>query len=210
MAPMPTAYADARRTEILDAALRVFVRGGVNGATMQQIATEAGLSVGAIYRYFENKDALAVGVMQACEAEGLSFFEQVALDATAAGGTPLEHLRSSGRVAWSMFEEPNAREQALIALETTLAAARSPGDPIAEFARQGPQRIIEGLTAQVAAAQAAGDIDDQFTARGLALLLYACHLGTRDLIALFGQEGDAEGILSTLLAVIGQLTPKGR
>src|SRR5213595_1696831 len=47
-----------RRTQILDAALVCFAKRGFHQASMHDISTEAGISVGLIYRYFANKDAV--------------------------------------------------------------------------------------------------------------------------------------------------------
>jgi TetR/AcrR family transcriptional repressor of uid operon len=47
-----------RRTQILDAALVCFAKRGFHQASMHDISTEAGISVGLIYRYFENKEAV--------------------------------------------------------------------------------------------------------------------------------------------------------
>jgi TetR/AcrR family transcriptional regulator, repressor for uid operon len=47
-----------RRAQILDAALVCFAKRGFHQASMHDISTEAGISVGLIYRYFENKDAV--------------------------------------------------------------------------------------------------------------------------------------------------------
>src|SRR4029077_10127821 len=47
-----------RRTQILDAALVCFAKHGFHQASMHDISAEAGISVGLIYRYFENKDAV--------------------------------------------------------------------------------------------------------------------------------------------------------
>lgn len=55
---MTQAHLDARRREILEAAFRRFSRQGLHGTTMREIAEEAGLSAGALYRYFEGKEAL--------------------------------------------------------------------------------------------------------------------------------------------------------
>jgi len=52
------AHLDARHRQILAAAHRCFARHGFHGTTMQEVADEAGLSVGAIYRYFGSKEAL--------------------------------------------------------------------------------------------------------------------------------------------------------
>src|SRR5207247_9097756 len=47
-----------RPTQILDAALVCFAKRGFHQASMHDISTEAGISVGLIYRYFANKDAV--------------------------------------------------------------------------------------------------------------------------------------------------------
>lgn len=43
------------RNDILDAALEVFQRVGFQASTMEEIATQAGFSTGALYNYFESK-----------------------------------------------------------------------------------------------------------------------------------------------------------
>lgn len=59
MSPRVTeAHLEARRREILAAGFHCFARTGLHGTTMQDIADEADLSAGALYRYFESKEAL--------------------------------------------------------------------------------------------------------------------------------------------------------
>jgi TetR/AcrR family transcriptional regulator, repressor for uid operon len=47
-----------RPTQILNAALVCFAKHGFHQASMHDISAEAGISVGLIYRYFENKEAV--------------------------------------------------------------------------------------------------------------------------------------------------------
>jgi AcrR family transcriptional regulator len=56
----------SRRTvdRILDAATRIFHEQGYTGATTNDIADEADVSVGSLYQYFPNKDALLVALTQ--------------------------------------------------------------------------------------------------------------------------------------------------
>jgi AcrR family transcriptional regulator len=51
------------RDALLDAAEEVFVKRGVPGAAMEEIAGEAGFSRGAIYAHFGSKDDLLLAVM---------------------------------------------------------------------------------------------------------------------------------------------------
>ncbi len=53
-----------RRTEIVDAAARVFSRKGFSGARMDDIVREAGLSKGLLYWYFKGKDAIIAAIME--------------------------------------------------------------------------------------------------------------------------------------------------
>lgn len=49
---------DERRELIVDATWRLIERGGFEGATMREIAAEAGFAHGALQRYFPNKESL--------------------------------------------------------------------------------------------------------------------------------------------------------
>lgn len=51
-------YLDTRRREILAAAHRCFAKRGFRDTTMRQIADEAGLTAGALYRYFDDRASL--------------------------------------------------------------------------------------------------------------------------------------------------------
>src|SRR5947209_2178106 len=47
-----------RREQILAAAMNCFAKRGIHQTSMHDISAEAGISVGLIYRYFENKEAV--------------------------------------------------------------------------------------------------------------------------------------------------------
>jgi len=56
------AHREARRAEIVSAALRCFTRTGYQRTSMAEIIAESGLSAGAIYGYFSGKQQLLVAV----------------------------------------------------------------------------------------------------------------------------------------------------
>jgi AcrR family transcriptional regulator len=62
MPKVSTEHKQRRREEILEGAQRAFARHGYEGATVARLEDETGLSRGAIFSYFENKDALFVAV----------------------------------------------------------------------------------------------------------------------------------------------------
>ena len=52
----------ARRRQILDAARRCFLAKGLHATSMQDLVREAGLSVGAVYRYFRSKEDIIAAI----------------------------------------------------------------------------------------------------------------------------------------------------
>lgn len=60
---------DATRSLILNTALRLFQEGGFDQTTMRQIATEAGMALGAAYYYFPSKDALVMALYERAQEE---------------------------------------------------------------------------------------------------------------------------------------------
>ncbi|HNR78583.1 MAG TPA: TetR/AcrR family transcriptional regulator [Parvularculaceae bacterium] len=54
----------ARPDEILDAALAVFTERGFDAARVDDIASRAGISKGAVYLYFDSKEALLRGLIE--------------------------------------------------------------------------------------------------------------------------------------------------
>lgn len=61
--PVQEAVASARRTQILEAAARVFAEKGFHPSTVRDVAKAAGVADGTIYNYFENKSALLLGLL---------------------------------------------------------------------------------------------------------------------------------------------------
>ena len=81
MTPAEVADSKAARTRsaIIDAALRLFRERGYDATTMRAIATEAGVSVGNAYYYFESKEQLIQG-----------FYDRAQVDHAAAARPVLE------------------------------------------------------------------------------------------------------------------------
>ncbi|MGF6416806.1 AcrR family transcriptional regulator [Stenotrophomonas sp. AN71] len=58
------AHAEAQRRRILDAAQTCFITHGFHAGSIGDIATEAGISQGLMYRYFANKRALILALIE--------------------------------------------------------------------------------------------------------------------------------------------------
>src|SRR4028119_1267155 len=105
-----------RQTRILNAAERCFVRSGFHRTTMQDVAAEAGMSPGNLYRYFDSKDAVVLALAGRDRARiGEDF---------AALSRPGELLPLLHSIAHKHFaEEP--RERAVLCLEIWAEATRN-------------------------------------------------------------------------------------
>src|SRR6476646_7997324 len=68
---------DHQTQRIMDAAKICFVRSGFQGASMQQICAEAGMSPGALYRYFPSKEAIIEAICEADRADDAKLFAAI-------------------------------------------------------------------------------------------------------------------------------------
>lgn len=86
------ARAEHRSRQLLDAAARLMEREGSEAVSMQALATEAGVSVGLIYRYFGSKDAIVLAVIvQVLDA----FAATVPIAIEEAGDDPVRRLAAA-------------------------------------------------------------------------------------------------------------------
>ena len=58
------AHRERRREQILEAARRCFIRKGFHQSSMTDVFAEAGLSAGAVYRYFRSKNEIITAIAE--------------------------------------------------------------------------------------------------------------------------------------------------
>ena len=107
----------ARREHILDAAELCFSRQGFHRTTMQDICKAAAVSPGALYVYFDSKEALIAGISERDRAEFQQRFETVS-----AAPDLLAALSEIGR---KYFVEEPAHKR-LMCVEIGLESTRNP------------------------------------------------------------------------------------
>lgn len=102
VAPKFRRRAEARPDEILDAALAVFTEKGFDAARVDDIASRAGLSKGAIYLYFDSKEALLRGLIEREVAPGAQRLRALA---EAGGADAKATLKLLVTVATQLFSD---------------------------------------------------------------------------------------------------------
>jgi AcrR family transcriptional regulator len=149
---------------LLQAAARVLARESLAGFTTNRVAEVAGVSVGSLYQYFPNKEALTAALIERAQAGLLAAVEAVVAETE---GAPLEEaLRRLAQLAIrQQFEQP------------LLAAALDHEErrlPLARRLREHEARLVAVVEAWLA--RHAAEIDPQrpaATARDLVAICKA-------------------------------------
>jgi AcrR family transcriptional regulator len=71
-------FLDGQRARILNAAIGTFAQLGFQQATIQDVCQTAGISHGALYRYFPSKESLVIATAEKLRQDFLSGLEQAA------------------------------------------------------------------------------------------------------------------------------------
>lgn len=123
-----TRRSDARPGEMRSAALRLFAERGFGATRIEELAEAAGITVGTVYRYFRDKDALLESIVD----EFATPF--VALDAVA-------DLTSLTAAIWSASRsEPHCH-----LLRVVTAEARNKPDLLARYRSRAIEPVEEAL-----------------------------------------------------------------
>lgn len=194
MVRVTQAHIDAREDSIVDAALSLFARKGIEQTTVQEIATEAGLSAGAIYRYFPGKEKLLEAVFQHCILEQRAVFAAQVTETL----SPMAALIEIGR---QVVTKPQDDPMRALDVELTLAAKRDP-DGVGVGRRAMRNAILEGVEATLDAARSVGEIPESVAVRPLALGLIALVAGIHILQAEMGDEIDGEAAFNAVSELV--------
>ena len=163
----------ARRRRIQEAARTVFAERGYSGASIEQIARAAQLSVGAIYLYFRSKEDLYVSLVE----DALTVFDVEM-------GHVREHVEVARRLrdTWSLlvkWAERDAEGPRILRLLAQPAVRPQLSDDVVVAVSSGVARIQDHIGACVADGIHAG-IYRQVNAREIADLAWSVLLGSLD------------------------------
>lgn len=146
---------EERRAELAEAAARVIARAGITGASMREVAAEAGWTTGTLAHYFGNKHELLTFTLEASlerrrarRADRNDLSPDDALYQTLRGALPLDE---SGRLHWVVtvaFCAQATTDPSLAALQRD--AYRDFRDTVAELvvaARRTHAGVLAGTVA---------------------------------------------------------------
>ena len=156
-----------RRTQILDAAVVCFAKRGFHQASMHDISAEAHISVGLIYRYFENKEE----VISAMAARHKQQIHEV-MERARQAPTLLESLE----ILFTAHCCENS-PQIQSAFVVDLYAEASRNAQVAELVRDVLQTAMDGVTDLIARSPEAKNAADGLTPTEMSELIFAVARG---------------------------------
>jgi AcrR family transcriptional regulator len=160
-------YLEQRRQQIIDSAAACFARAGFHRTTMQDICSEAELSPGAVYRYFQSKEDIIQAMCSRGHEEDVAMIrEAMKLDDTV--GIMDELIRL-------FFSAVDDRE--FCALMVELISEAKHNQPIGESVLEGWYAILEPLSDLVRQAQARGEINPQLDASAVTRVMLGVYQG---------------------------------
>jgi AcrR family transcriptional regulator len=174
---------EERRTELLEAALQVFSSKGYRNTRLEEVAEAAGVTKGTIYHYFENKEALLVGVIEHSQALAFGRAEEVLRDVELPASARIrllvrkvffdaDHARRpmvSLLLRGVAHEVPQAHQRWLrdgpVWLWTVIAQLVAEGQQRGEFRQDadgevGARLLVSGLLVQIMWQQHAADVPE--------------------------------------------------
>lgn len=122
---------EERRQRVIRAARKLAASGGYDAVQMRDVATEADVALGTIYRYFSSKDALLAAAM----AEWTAELETRLVRTPPAGSSPADRLVDVLRRATESMERQPRLSAALV------RALSSADDGVAAGSREVNDRI---------------------------------------------------------------------
>ena len=173
MARVTEEHIEARKSQILDASWTCFARNGYHRTTMQDIATEAGISAGAIYRYFDGKEAVLAAINQRSQALGRALVAAAASD----DGDPIRSISIIGEAMMRFFYDPEFETIARINIEIWPEILRH--DELRKAIGVEMRFWREAVTKIMADAQDRGDLRPDVNPQALAQVLMCAWEGMR-------------------------------
>jgi TetR/AcrR family transcriptional regulator, transcriptional repressor of bet genes len=152
---------DMRRDELMEAAIMVIAKEGLHGATLSQIAIEAGMSTALVNHYFDSKDELLEATMRRLSGRYRS--EIMAL--MPANPTPAQRLRA---IIEGSFQPNNMALESRKAWVQFLVNAMS-GGRIFHLFRLTGERVVSNIRYAVKQLVPPDQVDD--TVDGIAAMI---------------------------------------
>jgi AcrR family transcriptional regulator len=144
---------DQRRTEILEAALKVFAHRGLAGTKVGDIAATAGLSHGLLYHYFRSKEEIFTELVRIAYQVSLGTITAAA----ELPGTAWEKIKAMTEMIFSGAYRGDGPYYFLITLQAFTSEAVVP-EEVKKMTAENSNRYMEILVPLLEKAMKAGDI----------------------------------------------------
>ncbi len=182
-------HVEARKSQILDAALACFGRKGFHQTTMQDICRECGLSPGAIYRYFRSKEDIVASASDRERVAAMALIRQV------------RERRSAPEVLDALTQHffgmlASLGDGAPVALETWAECYHN--ERLRANLWRNYQGYLNAIAGIVRQGMAEGKFNPNLDPKTVAMVAIAIYEGTQMQKTLFPDEVDIQKVMQVL------------
>ncbi len=160
--PVRQERAERTRSLIIDTAARAFAESGFDGVSLNDLVLASGMSKGAFYFHFSNKEEVALAAFRAKQQELIA---RLLADAEPSTSTSDELGSALRRRARLISDDPTMH--CVVRLGADLSVRSGPGSEYASYQALGIQSIAELIERGVHSGEFGAQLDPPSTARAI-------------------------------------------
>lgn len=196
MARVTTEHIEARTNQIILAAWECFARKGYYQTKMADIAKEAGLSAGAIYRYFPSKEAVLKAISEHSLERDLDLMER----ARASEDEPIAALELLSLAMRSLFQSPGFETLTRVQVELRPEFLRN--DDLKQSMKKNLRVMLTASSLLISEAKQKGQIKPNVDPEALAMLAMCFNEGMRQFHLVDPQTFKPEPLIDLLRGLV--------
>lgn len=197
-------HMDSRREQVLKAAKICFSQKGFHATTIRTICTEAGLSTGAVYLHFQNKDEI-IGALAERNREN----NRALIDSVGVENPVMEEISQLAKLYFlDMLRAPDAGTSNRFSVNLFSEAAQNPR--VRHYLETSVKDLSEAISRMIAKAQERGEVNTNLAPDTIAQFLMSLFVGFRTLTIPYPEMDIDEFVNGTMEIFAGRFLSRAR
>ncbi len=197
---------DDVKEKLLEASMRLFLRKGYAGTTVNEIATSAGVSKGGLYWYFKSKDEILQSIFRKFEHD---FVDALIQAVSECGGNFISKYKVFHKVATEFARDDRDLALASNALLSEIVGTNTESETIVRAIYEKYRRCVEKMLED---GKRDGSVNPELDTVLYSHVVNACHAGMLVQWFLGGESFDVRAFVRTfrdsILRMVTERQPK--